>query len=46
MEDNPLEHSHTKHIDIRYHLLRDHQQRGDIEIANVFSSIFLSLVLY
>jgi hypothetical protein len=26
--DNPVEHSHTKHIDIRYHFLRDHQQRG------------------
>jgi hypothetical protein len=23
------------HIDIRYHFLRDHQQRGDIEIAYV-----------
>jgi hypothetical protein len=28
MADNPVEHSHTKHIDIRYHFLRDHQQRG------------------
>jgi hypothetical protein len=27
MADNPVEHSHTKHIDIRYHFLRDHQQR-------------------
>jgi hypothetical protein len=26
--DNPVEHSRTKHIDIRYHFLRDHQQRG------------------
>jgi hypothetical protein len=26
--DNPIEHSLTKHIDIRYHFLRDHQQRG------------------
>jgi hypothetical protein len=33
--DNLVEHSHTKHIDIRYHFLRDHQQRGDIEIAYV-----------
>jgi hypothetical protein len=30
-----VEHSRTKHIDIRYHFLRDHQQRGDIEIAYV-----------
>jgi hypothetical protein len=35
MTDNPDEHSHTKHIDIRYHFLRDHQQRGDIEIAYI-----------
>jgi hypothetical protein len=35
MADNPAEHSRTKHIDIRYHFLRDHQQRGDIEIAYV-----------
>jgi hypothetical protein len=35
MADNPVEHSRTKHIVIRYHFLRDHQQRGDIEIAYV-----------
>jgi hypothetical protein len=35
MTDNPIEHNHTKHIDIWYHFLRDHQQRGDIEIAYV-----------
>jgi hypothetical protein len=35
MADNPVEHSRTKHIDIRYHFLRDHQQRGDIDIAYV-----------
>jgi hypothetical protein len=35
MEDNPIEHSRTKHINIWYHFLRDHQQRGDIEIAYV-----------
>jgi hypothetical protein len=28
MADNPVEHSRTRHIDIRYHFLRDHQQRG------------------
>jgi hypothetical protein len=33
--NNPVEHSRTKHIDIWYHFLRDHQQRGDIEIAYV-----------
>jgi kynurenine formamidase len=35
MAKNPIEHSGTKHIDIRYHFLRDHQQRGDIEIDYV-----------
>jgi hypothetical protein len=35
MADNPVEHSRTKHIDIRYHFLRDHQQRGDIAIEYV-----------
>jgi hypothetical protein len=35
MADNPVEHSRTKHIVIQYHFLRDHQQRGDIEIAYV-----------
>jgi FPC/CPF motif-containing protein YcgG len=35
MADNPVEHSRTKHIDILYHFLRDHQQKGDIEIAYV-----------
>jgi hypothetical protein len=35
MADNPVEHSRTKHIDIRYHFLRDHQQMGDIEIPYV-----------
>jgi hypothetical protein len=33
--DNPIDHSRTKHIDIRHHFLRDHQQRGDIEIAYI-----------
>jgi hypothetical protein len=35
MADNPVEYSRTKHIDIWYHFLRDHQQKGDIEIAYV-----------
>jgi hypothetical protein len=32
MADNPVEHIRTKHIDIRHHFLRDHQQKGDIEV--------------
>jgi hypothetical protein len=33
--DNPVEHSNTKHIDIRHHFLRDHQQRGYIDIYHI-----------
>jgi hypothetical protein len=35
MADNPIEHNRSKHIDILYHFLRDHQQNGDIKIAYV-----------
>jgi hypothetical protein len=35
MADNSIEHIRTKHIGIRYHFLRDHQQKGNIEIAYV-----------
>ena len=33
--NNPVQHSRTKHIDIRHHLLRDHVSKGDIEISHV-----------
>ncbi|GKA46432.1 retrovirus-related pol polyprotein from transposon TNT 1-94, partial [Tanacetum coccineum] len=29
---NPVLHSRTKHIDIRYHFIRDHIIKGDIEL--------------
>ncbi|GJT11576.1 hypothetical protein Tco_0858618 [Tanacetum coccineum] len=32
MPNNPVLHSRTKHIDIRYHFFRDHILKGDIEI--------------
>jgi hypothetical protein len=35
LADNPVEHSRTKHIDIRNHFLRDHQERGDIDIYHI-----------
>jgi hypothetical protein len=35
LADNLVEHSRTKHIDIRHHFLRDHQQRGDIDIYHI-----------
>jgi hypothetical protein len=35
LADNPVEHSRTKHIDIRHHFVRDHQQKGDIDIYHI-----------
>jgi hypothetical protein len=35
LADNLVEHSRTKHIDIRHHFLRDDQQRGDIDIYHI-----------
>jgi hypothetical protein len=35
LADNSVEHSRTRHIDNRHHFLRDHQQRGDIDIYHI-----------
>jgi hypothetical protein len=35
LANNPVEHSRTKHIDIRHHFLRDHQQKGDINVYQI-----------
>jgi hypothetical protein len=35
LTNNPVQHQRTKHIDIHRHFIRDHQQKGDICIANV-----------
>jgi hypothetical protein len=32
---NPVQHSRTKHIDIRHHFLRDHVEKGDISIYSI-----------
>ena len=32
---NPMQHSRTKHIEIRNHFIRDHVARGDIELQYV-----------
>ncbi|KAI3771062.1 hypothetical protein L6452_02215 [Arctium lappa] len=29
---NPVQHSKTKHIDIRYHFIKDHVEKGDVEM--------------
>jgi hypothetical protein len=35
--NNPVQHSRTKHIDIRHHFLRDHVAKGDIVLCGVHS---------
>ena len=30
--NNPVQHSRTKHIEIRHHFLTDHAQKGDITL--------------
>jgi methyl coenzyme M reductase subunit D len=43
--NNPVQHSRTKHIDIRHHFLRDHVAKGDIilgvrsedQLADIFT---------
>ena len=42
---NLVQHSRTKHIEIRHHFLRDHAQKGDITLEfvstkNQFADIF------
>jgi hypothetical protein len=34
LADNPIEHSRAKHIDIWHHFLRDHQQKGGIDVCH------------
>jgi cystathionine beta-lyase family protein involved in aluminum resistance len=35
MIQNPVQHRRTKHIDIRHHFIRDHQQKRDIAIESI-----------
>jgi hypothetical protein len=35
LTNNMVQHSRTKHIDVRHHFIRDHQQKGDICIESV-----------
>src|ERR1700732_196258 len=32
LSKNPVQHSRSKHIEVRHHFLRDHSNKGDIEI--------------
>ncbi|GJX44613.1 retrovirus-related pol polyprotein from transposon TNT 1-94 [Tanacetum coccineum] len=42
ISNNPVLHSGAKHIDIRYHLIRDHILKGDIEIHFVPTNMQLA----
>ena len=35
LTNNLVQHTSTKHIDVRHHFIRDHQQKGDIYIESV-----------
>ncbi|WVZ53009.1 hypothetical protein U9M48_004002 [Paspalum notatum var. saurae] len=35
---NPVLHSRTKHIDVRFHFLRDHYEKGDIDLVHIVSA--------
>jgi len=38
LTNNPVQHSRTKHIDVRYHFIRDHQQKGTF-VSRVWASM-------
>jgi hypothetical protein len=35
LTNKPVQHSRTKHIDVRHHCIRDHQQKGNICIESL-----------
>ena len=39
---NPVQHSRTKHIDVRHHFIRDHVEKGDIAIEFVSTELQLA----
>jgi hypothetical protein len=32
---NPILHSKTKHIEVHFHFLRDHYEKGDIDLRHI-----------
>ena len=45
ISNNPVQHSRTKHIEIRHHFLRDHAQKRDITLEFVRSEDQLADIL-
>ncbi|KAJ9545084.1 hypothetical protein OSB04_024791 [Centaurea solstitialis] len=39
---NPVQYSRTKHIDIRYHFIKDHVEKGNVELYFVESDYQLA----
>ena len=35
ISDNPVQHSRTKHIDVRHHFIREHVERGTVKLIYV-----------
>ena len=36
---NPVQHFKTKHIEIRYHFIRDHIRRGELKYVNTHDNL-------
>jgi hypothetical protein len=45
LANNPVQHSRTKHIDIRHHFLRDHKAKGDIALRHMSTEQLLAETL-
>jgi hypothetical protein len=45
VSQNPVMHSKTKHIDIRYHFLKDHVEKGNIHLEYVSTESQLADIL-
>ena len=39
---NPVQHSRTKHIDVRHHFIRDHVEKGDVSISFISTELQLA----
>ena len=44
LSKNPIQHSKTKHIDIRHHFLRDHVQNGNISLEFIVTNNQLAYI--